>query len=62
MNEPVTDEEEETARRRDEALQRALKTPPQPKPSPNQKIVKPVASSIAGKRKPTASGSYTKSC
>lgn len=32
----------EIARRRDDALRRALNTPPQPKPSPNLKGVKPV--------------------
>ena len=42
--------DEEAARRRDEALRRALSTPPQPKPSPNPKPVKPAAVPNAGKR------------
>ena len=36
----TTYSEEETARRRDEALRRALNTPPQPNPSQNPKKVK----------------------
>lgn len=40
---------DEIVRRRDEALRRALNTPPQPKPSPNPKPVKPVAATTAGK-------------
>lgn len=41
--------DEETARRRDEALRRALNTPPQPKPSRNPKSVKPADEANAEK-------------
>lgn len=56
-NTPDSYGDEEAARRRDEALRRALNTPPQPKPSPNPKVVKPVASTSGKKRGPTVSGS-----
>ncbi len=40
----------EIARRRDEALRRALNTPPQPKLSPKPRPASPAASTNAGKR------------
>ena len=44
-----------TARRRDEALRRALNTPPQPKPTQNPKAVKAAVLASAGQRgRPTA--------
>lgn len=47
----VNPTDEQTARVRDEALRRALNTPPQPKPSQNPKPVKPDAEKAsAGKR------------
>ena len=45
--------DEEAIRRRDEALRRALNTPP-PKPNQNPKAVKPAVGTSAGKRGPTA--------
>jgi hypothetical protein len=39
-NELDTYSDEETARRRDEALRRALNTPPQPKPTRKAKLEK----------------------
>lgn len=50
-------DEEETARRRDEALRHALTTPPQPKPTQNPKVGKPAAPSSAGKPSPTGEAS-----
>jgi len=49
--------DEEASRRRDEALRRALNTPPQIKPTSNPKAVKPAVATSAKKRGPTASGS-----
>ena len=49
--------DEEAARRRDEALRRALNTPLQPKPTQNPKAVKPAAGANAGKPAPTGGAS-----
>jgi hypothetical protein len=52
-----THDDEEASRRRDEALRRALNTPPQPKPSRNPKEVKDASPATGGKRGQPAAGS-----
>lgn len=49
--------DEEIARRRDEAMLRALNTPPQPNPTKNSKVVKPACEASAGKRGSTGEAS-----
>jgi len=43
-------DDDEVTLRRDDALRRALNTPPQPKPTSNPKAVKPAAPASAKKR------------
>lgn len=54
MNDPNSQKDDysdqEAARRRDEALRRALSTPPQPKPSRNPKADKPAAAPASARR------------